>query len=144
VLRDDAELGGERAPQPRFADIPALVLSTERSGIDLAFQWSGERVEKVSDVAGLAAYRIVQEALSNAIRHAPGAPVFVDVAHNEEAIVISVVNTAPPVAHDLSDPGHGIVGMRERVASVGGSLETVPTSDGGFAVRAIIPLQRVS
>lgn len=143
VLRNDSDQG-ERAPQPRFADIPSLVQSTERSGIDLAFQWSGSDVGEVSDVAGLAAYRIVQEALSNAIRHAPGAPVFVEVAHDKGAIEISVVNTAPPVAPALGEPGHGIVGMRERVASVGGSLETAPTSDGGFALRARIPLRRMS
>lgn len=143
VLRNEGERGS-RTPQPRFADIPALVQATERSGIDLAFQWNTDRVEEVGDVAGLTAYRIVQEALSNAIRHAPDAPVFVDVDHDGQAIAISVVNTAPPVAPPVGEPGHGIIGMRERVAGVGGSLEASPTADGGFAVHARIPLRRMT
>lgn len=142
VLRAD-DAATELAPQPRLGDIPALVEATSRSGIDIAFAFSGDP-ESADDIAGLTAYRIVQEALANAIRHAPGSVVSVDCAAGAEVISIEVTNSTPLLPVPESAPGQGLIGMRERVTGLGGTLHTGPTPDGGFAVRASLPLRRFS
>jgi signal transduction histidine kinase len=105
----------------------------------------------VSDVCGLAAYRIVQEALSNAIRHAPGAPVEVTCRRAGEGLDVVVTSgpapspaEPPPFGAPSDRRGQGIAGMTERAASVGGTVVARATHDGGFEVRARLPLQRAS
>jgi signal transduction histidine kinase len=97
----------------------------------------------VSHAVGLCAYRIVQEALANAGRHAPGAWVQVAVERDPDVLRLDIVN-GPPTTGDVSldsgRPGHGIAGMRERVALLGGSLSAEPNILGGFAVSAVLPL----
>lgn len=90
----------------------------------------------------LSAFRVVQEALSNAMRHAPGASVGVVVAHQSAELVVRVTNTAPdrPVAPSPG-AGHGLLGMRERTAMLGGALATGATPDGGYEVTATFPLE---
>jgi len=95
---------------------------------------------------GVCAYRIVQESLSNASQHAPGAAVTVSVGHDRGAVLLRVAN-GPGGPVDLADPaenghgpGHGLTGMRERVALLGGSLSAGPSPDGGFVVSAVLPL----
>jgi signal transduction histidine kinase len=89
------------------------------------------------------AYRIVQESLSNASQHAPGAAVSVSVGHDSGAVLLRVANgpggSAGPSGNDHG-PGHGLTGMRERVALLGGSLSAGPAPDGGFVVSAVLPL----
>ncbi|MFB7155067.1 ATP-binding protein, partial [Streptomyces virginiae] len=91
------------------------------------------------------AYRIVQEALANVVRHAPGAPTRVSVTVDDDEVLVLVVNG--PAARDaVVEPdgpgtGHGLVGMRERVRLTGGTLDTGPLPDGGFRVAARLPLQ---
>jgi signal transduction histidine kinase len=97
----------------------------------------------VSHAVGLCAYRIVQEALSNAGRHAPGSGVVVTVGRDGDALRLDVVNGPPaaaPVPAKSPRPGHGIAGMRERVAILGGSISAEPSQVGGFAVSAVLPL----
>ena len=91
----------------------------------------------------LCAYRIVQELLSNASQHAPGAPVTVSVDHDARAVLLRVANgpggpAGPPGSE--RGPGHGLTEMRERVALLGGSLSAGPAPDGGFVVSAVLPL----
>ena len=98
----------------------------------------------VAQVIGLTAYRIMQESLSNAARHASGAPISVSVREAAGVILVSVVNGPgqshrPDVANAPGSPGHGLRGMRERVALLGGRLRTGPEAGGGFAVRAELP-----
>jgi len=99
----------------------------------------------------LSAYRIVQEALSNAMRHAPGARVQVHLYYGEAALVIEVRNDAcapgsetawelPDAAGDTYSGGQGIIGMRERATMLGGHLEARPTGNGEFLVTAALPL----
>jgi signal transduction histidine kinase len=91
----------------------------------------------------LSAYRIMQEALSNALRHAPAAPAAVEVRYEPERLRLRVRNDRPPVPgpHPVAGAaGHGIVGMRERAAMLGGTLSAGPTSDGGYLVEAVLPL----
>ncbi|TDB72500.1 sensor histidine kinase, partial [Actinomadura sp. KC216] len=90
----------------------------------------------------LAAYRIVQEALTNARRHAPGAAVDVDVDYTPGALRVSVRDNGPgPAAGGAGPAGHGLLGMRERAAAVGGDLRTGPGPVGGFLVEATLPTE---
>jgi len=147
VLRqDDDEVA--RTPQPGLDELAALVDGARRAGQDVAadVRVSGDPPRPGTS---LAAYRIVQESLANAARHAPGAPVRVQVVQDGEALTLSVVNARPPgggflLATDTAPgEGHGIVGMRERVVAEGGTLEAAPDDEGGFAVRAVLPLTQV-
>jgi signal transduction histidine kinase len=94
----------------------------------------------------LSAYRIVQEALSNAMRHAPGSQVSVRVAYLPDRLVLEVRNDAgqTPAGPRDAGGGHGIIGMRERTAMLGGSLRAGPAGDGGFLVTAILPVREPS
>ena len=85
----------------------------------------------------------MQEALSNAIRHAPGASVLVAGHRDGEVLRLEIENSPAPaaVAPTAASTGHGLVGMRERAASVGGSVEAGPPADGGFRIRAALPLK---
>jgi len=143
LLRADSEQA-QTAPQPRLADVPGLV---EEAGAEL--ETSGD-LDDVPPLIGVTAYRVVQESLSNARRHARGAEVSVRVTRTEEEVRIEVRNEPspePPMLgpDPLPDPdpsdGQGIAGMRERVTLVQGELETGPTSNGGFAVTAVLPLE---
>jgi signal transduction histidine kinase len=93
----------------------------------------------------LAAYRLVQEALTNARRHAPGAPVDVRVVGDDADVVVEVVNSPssaiPAPRSPIDGSGFGLVGMRERVRMLGGRLEAGPTDGGGFALTARLPLE---
>ncbi|MEU7894785.1 sensor histidine kinase [Nonomuraea sp. NPDC049152] len=91
---------------------------------------------------GETAYRILQESLSNAMRHAPGAAVIVDLRQDDADLLILVSNRPPRRAVPVSGGGHGITGMRERAELLGGSLEAGPREEGGFEVRARLPLGR--
>jgi signal transduction histidine kinase len=100
-------------------------------------------LDRVPPGAGVCAYRIVQEALSNAGRHAAGAPVTVSVRRDAGTVTLQVINGpgAPAGARaNGHGPGHGLAGMRERAELLGGSLSAGPVPDGGFAVSAVIPL----
>jgi signal transduction histidine kinase len=90
----------------------------------------------------MCAYRIVQESLSNASRHAPGATVTVSVDHGEDAVRLRVANGPSEAAISAGNgngPGQGLAGMRERAALLGGWLSAGPSSDGGFVVSAMLP-----
>lgn len=144
VLRDGDD-AAPRAPQPGFVDLPDLMAQAERAGMTVSFDAPGEPDAGMAEVTGLAVYRIVQEALSNAIRHAPGAPVRVSCVRDDGHVTVDVANeppVTPPVARPtrLAGVGHGLVGMRERAASVGGSVTAVATGSGGFGVHAVLPL----
>jgi signal transduction histidine kinase len=133
------EDAAELAPQPTLDDIPALVAETERAGAELRLQLSV--ADPVSRSTGIAAYRIVQEAISNAVRHAPGAAIDVAVSGHDGAVLIEVANArADGEAASRSGDGHGLVGMRERAALLGGSLHAGPTAAGGFRVAAALPI----
>jgi signal transduction histidine kinase len=148
VLRADEPAA--RAPQPQLADVPDLVASARRAGVAVAL--TGPKAwGTVPSGVGVCAYRIVQESLSNASRHAPGAPVTVTVGHDPEAVSLHVSNgPGHPLATETGGSGdgpghgHGLAGMRERVALLGGSLTAGPAPDGGFMVSAILPLTQAA
>lgn len=136
VLRTEPDL--ERSPQPTLSDVDDLIETMRSAGMKISF--SGTRSAH-SAATGLTVYRIVQEALSNAARHAPGAPVQVTVSSAAGALHVDVHND--PSSHRPppgGGAGHGLTGMRERVTLLGGSLHYGQTSDGGFEVSAVIPV----
>jgi signal transduction histidine kinase len=140
VLRSDQP--AERAPQPQLADLPALAAASRRAGVTVELSMPAA-CDQVPPSVGVCAYRIMQEALSNAGRHAPGAAVAVHVGQHDGSLRLQVSNgpgapARPP--RGGGQPGHGLAGMRERVALLGGSLSAGPTAGGGFAVRAVLPL----
>jgi len=140
VLRDDRPAA--LAPQPQLPDLPALVDSARRAGalVELSVPLA---LDQVPSGVGICAYRIVQESLSNAAQHAPGAAVTVSVDLDSGAVRLRVANgpgkTSQPSPNGRG-PGHGLTGMRERVALLGGSLTAGPAPDGGFVVAAMLPL----
>jgi signal transduction histidine kinase len=136
LLRDDgAELG--LAPQPRLADLEALVDGVRASGQPVELRVEGRPAQLPLGI-DLSAYRIAQEALTNALKHAPGAPVSLVVRYGAGEIELEVENdgAAAPGGHR---GGHGLVGMRERVAVFGGTLDAGPRPEGGFRVLARLP-----
>ncbi|MCU1439259.1 MAG: two component system sensor kinase [Rhodoglobus sp.] len=140
VLREEG-VTQQLTPQPGLADIPALVLATERSGIEIEYRRTGDPDLHVGHAVGLAAYRIVQEALSNAIRHAPRSAITVTCDCDENGLTVKIVNAPPDLLSTFDSAGHGVVGMRERAAAAGGTIEIGPTPEGGFAVTARLPLR---
>lgn len=139
VLRSSAQQASERAPQPRISDIPRLV---RNSGQDAALDFGRTAGRSWPDAVERAAYRTVQEALTNAGKHAPGAPVTITIAPAGPALCVTVSNDPPPAARPYSGPsggGHGLVGLRERAEQLGGSFRAERTADGGFTVEAVFP-----
>ncbi|GGV06152.1 two-component sensor histidine kinase [Actinomadura cremea] len=136
--------GSDTAPQPSLERLDDLVAGARGAGLDVTTRLAGDLGGLPSGV-GLTAYRILQEALSNAMRHAPGSRVDVEAARENGVLSISVVNGPPGdgrnPARFATGGGHGLVGMRERAAMLGGRLTAEPTSEGGFAVTATLPEQ---
>ncbi|GAA0435834.1 histidine kinase [Streptomyces luteireticuli] len=145
VLRseDAGEGGGEKAPQPGVGRIGQLVEATVRAGQPVELTLGQELASApLPQAVDLSAYRIVQEALANVVRHAPGALARVSVTADDEGLTVLVVNDPADGPHtplETSGTGHGLVGMRERVRLVGGTLDTGPLPGGGFRVAARLP-----
>ncbi|WP_419150731.1 sensor histidine kinase [Nocardia vinacea] len=143
VLRSDGQLP-EHAPQPKAADVLGLFEGARRAGVRIDWTVDG-LLDPVPDTVGLALYRIVQESLSNASRHAPGAPVQVAIVIGADALQLCVGNAlSATVARPVGNGGHGIAGMRARALAVGGEVAAGPRADGGFEVRARLPIAPAS
>ncbi|MEU3215825.1 sensor histidine kinase [Streptomyces sp. NPDC006971] len=141
VLRSEEPLteAARHAPQPTLDRLDELVGNARGAGLAVTVTVSGERRTLPPGVE-LSAFRIVQEALSNTMRHAPGSAVRVEIGHRPSGLTVRVTNTAPQRAVPSSaGAGHGLLGMRERAAMLGGELATGPTPDGGYEVTAILP-----
>lgn len=141
VLRG-ADADPERVPQPGMDRLEGLVAAVEGAGLTVDVRVEGDQ-RPLPPAMELSAYRILQEALSNALRHAPAAPAAVEVRYEAERLRLRVRNDRPrvPGANPVvGAAGHGIVGMRERAAMLGGTLSAGPTSDGGYLVEAVLPL----
>jgi signal transduction histidine kinase len=126
---------------PTVSDLPDLVGRFTAAGLPL-----DSRVQLpagVSGPAGSAVYRVVQEALTNVVRHAGGAPTRLDVRAEAGVVRVDVENDRPltPAGTDDGRAGHGLQGMRERLTALDGSVEAGPRPDGGFGVHAWVPLR---
>ncbi|MCV2395692.1 sensor histidine kinase [Actinotalea sp. M2MS4P-6] len=142
LLRRDGEdepAGEDRGPVPGLARLAGLVDDLASTGAEIELEVSGAPVE-LDELADLAAYRIVQEALTNAMKHAPDAPVTVRLAWTDGGLEIRVVNAAPPrPAGPAPGTGHGLLGMRERARAAGGTFTVSQESGGSFSVAASLP-----
>jgi signal transduction histidine kinase len=125
------------APQPGLADLPAVAASVTAAGLPVELVVEGEPAPLPAGLE-LAAHRIVQEALTNALRHARASRARVTVRHRPQALEVTVADDGG--GGPTGRPGgHGIVGMRERVALYGGELSVGPGETGGYVVRAVLP-----
>ena len=149
ILRNEDD--APTTPTPGLDDIDALIEATRASGTEIRYRGfdpaNQDVLDKTAPATGLAAYRIVQEALSNALRHAPGSVVDVELsitvaADNTDRISIAVINGPRPDRTTTPVPGSGLGldGIRERTAAVGGTYQVGPTPEGGFAVYAHLAL----
>ncbi|MGV9375444.1 sensor histidine kinase [Nonomuraea sp. NPDC003707] len=138
VLRDqDGRV--DTAPQPGLDRLDELVSNARAAGLAVLVKRAGP-LDRLPPAVGLSAYRIVQESLSNAMRHAPGSTVALDVAHRRGELRLRVAN-GPSVAPGAGPgAGQGVVGMRERATLLGGTLDAGPVTGGGFEVRATLPV----
>ncbi|MFN2608907.1 MAG: sensor histidine kinase [Acidimicrobiales bacterium] len=136
ALRDDHGRGPGVAPTPAATDVPELVERMVGAGSPVDLQISGD-IDGVEPVTGLVVYRVVQESLNNVARHAPGAPTTVALAVAPDAVEVDVYDAGAP-GHDGGPAGVGLIGMRERVEAVGGTLQVGP-EPGGWRVRARLP-----
>ncbi|MEV5927362.1 sensor histidine kinase [Streptomyces cellulosae] len=146
VLRSEHPAPGERAdaPQPTLDRLEALVENTRAAGLTVTTEVTGARRPLPPGVE-LSAYRIVQEALSNVLRHAPGATAHVTLAYGPRSLRVEVVNTAPTrEAAPSEGAGHGLLGMRERAVMLGGTLTAGPWSGRGYRVEACLPVSAPS
>jgi signal transduction histidine kinase len=134
--------GGAEAPQPTLADLDALLDGVRTLGAPPVKVVTGE-VRSLPRGVELSAYRIVQEALSNALRHAPGTSVRVELAYVPDGLGLRIVNGPPKhPASPSPGAGHGLTGMRERAAMLDGQVRAAPADDGGFAVTGFLPSAR--
>jgi signal transduction histidine kinase len=140
VLRQ-ADEADPTQPAPGVAQLETLVDGARRAGLQTTLTVTGHRFPLPAAV-DLAAYRIVQESLTNAIRHAGPATALVKLGYDDDELRVDVADTGRgmPVGAVSEGTGHGLAGMRERAAAVGGSVETGPSPGGGYRVAARLPL----
>jgi signal transduction histidine kinase len=139
VLREDAGAEETRRPQPGLEQLIELIDSARDSAPGGARLIVRGRVAALDPGIELTAFRIVQEALTNARRHAPGAAVDVELDYADEALRVRIRDSGPGPGDAPAVGGHGLLGMRERAAMVGGALSAGPAPSGGFFVEATLP-----
>jgi signal transduction histidine kinase len=137
VLRSDDDPASLK-PQPGLADLEQLVSGIREAGLPVTLRVEGTP-RPLPPALDLSAFRIVQEALTNALKHAGPARADVTVRYEDVLVSLEIADTGRGPG-DARGTGHGLVGMRERAAMFGGELQALPRAEGGFAVRARLPL----
>jgi signal transduction histidine kinase len=147
LLREEENRTAALAPAPKLVDVKELAETVRASGTPVDLRMSGTD-RPLSPALELSVYRVVQEALTNVVKHAPGARATVDLAVFDNVIHLDVADDGSPPGHPASadeiqaGPGHGIVGMRERITAFGGWLHADPLAGGrGFRVTAQVPIE---
>ncbi|AXB42792.1 sensor histidine kinase [Amycolatopsis albispora] len=136
ALRDD-----DRSPPHGLAEVPDLVRRAQANGLDARLTIEGDG--DVPAAVGRTAYRIVQESLTNVVRHAAAATASVRIDHRPGALAIRIDDDGTATPDTTPEPGVGLLGMRERVTALGGRLSAAPRGEGGFTVEAELPVERV-
>jgi signal transduction histidine kinase len=143
VLRQEGEPQGSLAPVPGLADLDALLAEVAKAGLAVKLQVEGTPSQLPAGV-DLSAYRIVQEALTNVVKHAGPARAQVVVGYRDQEVTVEITDDGRGVTAPTEDGrarvGHGLIGMRERVQAFGGDLQIGPRPGGGFRVAARLPL----
>lgn len=139
----DRGIAASRAPQPGLDQLPALVGRVRDAGVSVDYTVAGEPRD-VAPGVGLTAYRIVQEALTNTVKHAVGAQATALLTYDDDHLRVEITDTGgtPSVSAETGS-GRGLIGLRERLTVYGGTLETGPRAGGGFRIAALIPLETV-
>ncbi len=150
LLRDEENRTAALAPAPGLVDVKELVETVRAAGTPVDLRMSGTD-RRLSPALELSVYRVVQEALTNVVKHAPGARATVDLAVSAHQVRLGVTDDGGPAGHPAGqdsphpgparEPGHGIVGMRERIGAFGGWLVAEPLTDRGFRVIAEVPIE---
>jgi signal transduction histidine kinase len=138
MLRGDAN--ESLTPQPGLSNVPTLVTQLREAGLPVELHIEGERRELPVGIE-LSAYRIVQEALTNALKHAGEARASVNIRYGSDSLELEIADDGTGAMTPVSSGGHGLVGMRERVALYGGRLDAGRRPNGGFAVRVLLPIR---
>jgi signal transduction histidine kinase len=138
MLRGDAN--EPLTPQPGLSDVPVLVNQLREAGLPVELHVSGARRELPVGIE-LSAYRIVQEALTNALKHAGEASARVNIRYGSDSLELEIADDGTGASTPVSSGGHGLVGMRERVALYGGRLDAGRQPSGGFVVRVLLPIR---
>jgi signal transduction histidine kinase len=139
ALLREPEAAAKSRPQPSLADLEALVADHRAAGLPIRLTIAGIPQPLPGGVE-LSIYRIVQEALTNVVKHARANRVTVTLSYRAAGIEVEVIDDGVPLALEVAQPGHGLVGMRERVAILGGTLEAGPRAGRGFRVAAWLPV----
>ncbi|MDQ3963853.1 MAG: sensor histidine kinase [Actinomycetota bacterium] len=139
ALRSDDGADEGREPQPRTADLSRLIDQARKTGLDVDLEIEG-RLPSLPAPVDLSVYRIVQEALTNTIKHARATQARVVLRFNEDRLVLQIVDDGT-ASRGAGTEGYGLVGMRERASLLGGTLEARPRPNGGFEVFAVLPLK---
>ena len=144
ILLGVLESAPDGAAPPTLDGLEQLVARTRAAGLPVSLEVTGER-RSLSPGAELAVYRVVQEALTNAMKHAGSATTSVRFTWGEDALEISVADRGDGgPSPQLTGAGHGLIGMRERLRVYGGEVRTGPRPEGGFEVAARLPLERAT
>jgi len=139
MLREDGE--DELSPQPGLDDLPHLAAQVREAGLPVELAIEGDKRPLPVGIE-LSAYRIVQEALTNALKHAGNATALVHVRYGDDTLELEIIDDGPGTAAPIATGGgHGLTGMRERVALYGGRIDTGHKASGGFRVRVLLPVR---
>jgi signal transduction histidine kinase len=136
TLRNDPHTASP-APLPGLDELPALIARVRDSGVNVVYR-TDDNLPTLSPEARHTAYRLVQESLTNVIRHANKADTVVSISSRHDDVVIEIRNTGDQAAVAAAPAGHGLAGMHERVQAVGGALSAGPVETGGFSVHAVL------
>jgi signal transduction histidine kinase len=143
VLRQDSEVQASLTPVPGLANLDSLLAEVSKAGLAVRLRVEGTPLQLPAGV-DLSAYRIVQEALTNVVKHAGPAHAQVTIGYRDQEVTVEVIDdgrgAVPPAGDGRVGTGHGLIGMRERVAAFGGDLQVGPRPGGGFRVAARLPL----
>jgi signal transduction histidine kinase len=147
LLRSDGEADEEDRllPTPTIEHLDGLLKTFVEAGMPLSVDVRGSPQE-ISTAAEVALVRIIQEALTNATKHAPGSAVALELDWSDDHVRLSVTNQCPALQRPLINEGtgHGLIGMRERAATANGSINAGPTPEGGYRVSATFPMSDAS
>jgi signal transduction histidine kinase len=138
MLRGDH--GEGLAPQPGIDDVPTLVAQMREAGLPVQLRVDGEPASLPVGI-DLSAYRIVQEGLTNALKHAGPATAAVHLRYGPDSLEIEITDGGGPGRAPVEGSGHGLVGIRERVAMYGGAFDAGHRPEGGFAIRVLLPVR---